>query len=253
MHPYLPRETFDLKTRATAAIRMNASDYAEFVKYRLYRSHGFWNSFIREYYDMTRSAFLKYSFQVRIGNMDGLFVAYHNTQEIFGFQYVAREELDQVLFGNSQLGDQAFTLSLSLLNLSLNQVMSTWGDVKAFRLTFAATDVGLDLYAEDLSPDRESRLQKWTIQLTRMINGTFVSTLPDLQNEDDRLDLRYVVQRFDEDCSDEFSSLQRRVEKRMHRVVSDRDKEFLRRLFQPRFSETDHEGLEEPTRRVDEL
>lgn len=38
---------------------------------------------------MTRSAFLKYSMQVRIGNMDGIFVAYHNTARIFGFQYIS--------------------------------------------------------------------------------------------------------------------------------------------------------------------
>lgn len=38
---------------------------------------------------MTRSAFLKYSMQVRIGDMDGIFVAYHNTARIFGFQYIS--------------------------------------------------------------------------------------------------------------------------------------------------------------------
>ena len=44
---------------------------------------------LRRFYDMTRSAFLKYSMQVRIGNMDGIFVAYHNTARIFGFQYIS--------------------------------------------------------------------------------------------------------------------------------------------------------------------
>lgn len=41
------------------------------------------------FYDMSRSAFLKYSMQVRIGDMDGIFVAYHNTARIFGFQYIS--------------------------------------------------------------------------------------------------------------------------------------------------------------------
>lgn len=31
---------------------------------------------------------IKDSFQVRIGGMDGIFLAYHNTSRIFGFQYV---------------------------------------------------------------------------------------------------------------------------------------------------------------------
>jgi hypothetical protein len=41
------------------------------------------------FYDMSRAAFLKYSMQVRIGDMDGIFVAYHNTARIFGFQYIS--------------------------------------------------------------------------------------------------------------------------------------------------------------------
>lgn len=31
---------------------------------------------------------LKYSMQVRIGMMDGIFLAYHNTKRLFGFQYI---------------------------------------------------------------------------------------------------------------------------------------------------------------------
>ena len=46
-----------------------------------------------------RAAFLKYSFQARIGNMDGIFVAYHNTARIFGFQYLPLEEMDERLYG----------------------------------------------------------------------------------------------------------------------------------------------------------
>lgn len=44
---------------------------------------------VLRFYDMSRAAFLKYSMQVRIGDMDGIFVAYHNTARIFGFQYIS--------------------------------------------------------------------------------------------------------------------------------------------------------------------
>ena len=67
---------------------------------------GSMNSYEREFYDMIRSAFLKYSFQVRIGHMNGIFVAYHNTEEIFGFEYVSIQEIDQNLFGSHSLGDK---------------------------------------------------------------------------------------------------------------------------------------------------
>jgi hypothetical protein len=31
---------------------------------------------------------IRVSFQARIGDMDGIFVAYHNTARVFGFQYL---------------------------------------------------------------------------------------------------------------------------------------------------------------------
>ena len=37
---------------------------------------------------MIRSTLLKYSMQARIGMMDGIFLAYHNTSRLFGFQYM---------------------------------------------------------------------------------------------------------------------------------------------------------------------
>ena len=42
---------------------------------------------------------MKYNLQVRIGCMGGIFVAYHNTKEMFGFEYLSKEDLDQCLFG----------------------------------------------------------------------------------------------------------------------------------------------------------
>jgi hypothetical protein len=51
---------FDLKTRATYAIRSNMANYASHVGYRLTRVRGPFSSFEREFYDMIRSAFIKY-------------------------------------------------------------------------------------------------------------------------------------------------------------------------------------------------
>lgn len=116
--PRLPGTgTFDLKTRAVISVRMDMKDDKS-TGYEIRQRFGEWNSFEREYHDMIRAAFLKYSLQVRMGRMDGVFVAFHNTQRIFGFQYVSLEEMDLALHGSDSrsVGDQEFKASLALLN-----------------------------------------------------------------------------------------------------------------------------------------
>ncbi len=114
---------FDLKTRAVAAVRMLMRDHEKGVGYQIKERFGTWESYEREYFDMMRSAFLKYSLQVRMGRMDGIFVAFHNTERLFGFQYVPITEMDLALHGQSNgvLGDQEFSLSIQLLNHIFNE------------------------------------------------------------------------------------------------------------------------------------
>lgn len=118
--PRLPNGTFDLKTRAVVAIRNDRANYTEGCGYQIRFSHGLWESFEREYWDMVRAAFLKYNFQARIGHMDGIFVAYHNTAQIFGFQYISLEEMNLRLFGSNEMGDKAYRMSLGLLEQILD-------------------------------------------------------------------------------------------------------------------------------------
>ena len=61
------------------------------------------------------------SFQARIGNMDGVFVTYHNTERIFGFQYVPLSEMDARLFGERAAGDVIFEKCLLLLEAVLDE------------------------------------------------------------------------------------------------------------------------------------
>jgi hypothetical protein len=116
--PRLPGTgVFDLKTRAVVSIRMNHTEYEEGTGYQLRYARGEWESFEREFYDMTRATLLKYSLQVRMGRMDGIFIAFHNIERIFGFQYLSIADIDQVIHGqtNTCLGDQEFKLSVGLL------------------------------------------------------------------------------------------------------------------------------------------
>ncbi|KAH6854277.1 mitochondrial protein Pet127-domain-containing protein [Chaetomium sp. MPI-CAGE-AT-0009] len=128
---------FDLKTRAVISIRMDTRDFHKGMGYEIRNRFGQWESFEREYYDMIRSAFLKYSLQVRMGRMDGIFVAYHNTERIFGFQYIPLQEMDLSLHGQEDmtLGDREFKLSLHLLNKVLDKAVAKYPG-RSLRLHF---------------------------------------------------------------------------------------------------------------------
>lgn len=121
---------FDLKTRAVVSIRMDAQDFQRGLGYEIRNRFGQWESFEREYFDMIRSAFLKYSLQVRMGRMDGIYVAFHNTERIFGFQYISINEMDLALHGteDTELGDREFMLSLHLLNAVMDKASERFPD-----------------------------------------------------------------------------------------------------------------------------
>ena len=114
---------FDLKTRSVVSIRMDVANYEHGVGYEIKSRQGEWESYEREYHDMIRAAFLKYSLQVRMGRMDGIFVAFHNIERIFGFQYISLAEMDSTLHGqwDTSIGDQEFRLSLALMNKVLDR------------------------------------------------------------------------------------------------------------------------------------
>lgn len=91
---------FEIKTRATSPIRYDLVNYKDYLDYELKTPLGRYESFEREYYDLIRGAFLKYGFQMKIGGMDGALVAYHNTQSIYGFEYIRTSEVLKRVFGN---------------------------------------------------------------------------------------------------------------------------------------------------------
>lgn len=51
--------------------------------------------------------------------MDGIFVAYHNTATLFGFQYIPLEEMNKRIFGSTEMAEQAFRLCLALMERTL--------------------------------------------------------------------------------------------------------------------------------------
>ena len=54
--------------------------------------------------------------------MDGVFVAYHNTAKLFGFQYIPLVDMDERLFGSSESGERVFEMSVSLMEALMEEI-----------------------------------------------------------------------------------------------------------------------------------
>ena len=178
--PRLPKKSFDLKTRATLPIRMDINNYRDYLTYRLHRPYGLYESFERELFDLCRSALLKYNFQVRIGDMDGIMIAYHNTAEIFGFQYLTRAEMDEILYGNTETGDAVFKVVLKLYDHVLESIVSLYRNDEALKLTFSlnkdASKLTIFSEIEDLegtnsNGSTEKSFNQFALSVVNFING----------------------------------------------------------------------------------
>jgi hypothetical protein len=178
--PRLPKKSFDLKTRATLPIRMDVNNYRDYLSYKLHRPYGLYESFEREFFDLCRSALLKYNFQVRIGDMDGIMIAYHNTAEIFGFQYLTRAEMDEILYGNVATGDSVFKMVLKLYDHVLESIVSLYKNDEAIKLTFSlnkdASKLTIFSESEDetmttASTPSEKSFNQFVLSVSNFING----------------------------------------------------------------------------------
>ncbi|OJD38970.1 mitochondrial membrane protein pet127 [Diplodia corticola] len=156
---------FDLKTRAVVSIRMDVQDWQENTGYQIKTGTGDFESFEREYYDMMRSTMLKYSLQVRMGRMDGIFVAFHNIERIFGFQYVSLDEMDMALHSpksrTRHLGDQEFRISVDLLNKALNTATERFPET-SIRFHFEAREGNepfMYIFAEAMPEEEVRKIQ----------------------------------------------------------------------------------------------
>lgn len=136
---------FDLKTRATFPIRVFSEEFREeHLEYKLDRLRGNKNSFEREYYDMARSSFLRNSFQTRIGNMSGIFVVYHNTDEVFGFEFLKRQELEQALYQSETMADFVYYSTLQMFHELLHTITGHYDPNKPLNITMQTTQIGLN-------------------------------------------------------------------------------------------------------------
>eukprot|EP00188_Purpureofilum_apyrenoidigerum_P000962 Plantae.Rhodophyta-Purpureofilum_apyrenoidigerum.ctg14918.p1 GENE.Plantae.Rhodophyta-Purpureofilum_apyrenoidigerum.ctg14918~~Plantae.Rhodophyta-Purpureofilum_apyrenoidigerum.ctg14918.p1 ORF type:complete len:635 (+),score=133.71 Plantae.Rhodophyta-Purpureofilum_apyrenoidigerum.ctg14918:1082-2986(+) len=148
---------FEIKSRAVAPIRYQLSKYEAFLDYKIDRGVGTMNSYELEFYDMIRTAFLRYSLQVRLGRMSGAFICYHNTKEIFGFEYIRREEMERYAFGSEMWADIAFDTTMKLLKEILDTATKTFTNQEdALKITIALSNIpGLDVYIQRVGNDED--------------------------------------------------------------------------------------------------
>ncbi|KAL7267846.1 hypothetical protein RUND412_009548 [Rhizina undulata] len=188
---------FDLKTRAVVSVRMDVLNFHLGSGYHIKGPLGQWESFEREYYDMIRAAFLKYSLQVRMGRMDGIFVAFHNTEKIFGFQYVSLDEMDAALHEGpgSGIGEKEFKLSLQLFNVLLNKATEKYPN-QSLRLHFETRETQtpyMYVFAEPVSEEEIERIQ----QGAKQDMSDFMTSLEEkLSSIEQTAELEEVAQKF---------------------------------------------------------
>ncbi|AGO11795.1 AaceriADR023Cp [[Ashbya] aceris (nom. inval.)] len=172
--PKLPGTgVFDLKTRAVAAVRHDldyVSQNGNSTGYQLMQRSGQFESYEREISELVRNAMLKYSFQARIGAMDGIFVAYHNISRIFGFQYIPLEEMDYIIHSSA---DKRAAMSLARREAALKKLFDPVEYVTRYRFENTERET-----ASKLAQAEFNYSMQLLEQLFQEITGHFPESVP---------------------------------------------------------------------------
>lgn len=175
--PRLPGNgTFDLKTRAVCAIRYDRSSDASKCDYQVWKTSGEFESFEREYDDLIRTgALLKYMFQARIGQMDGIFVAYHNVNSFFGFQYLPLSEIDKIFYTDED-AQKRRELSGTAVQIAENDNIATFFAENQFKASLDIWQTVMQTVISDLE-QTEYRGHAFRLACERFTNANDYSGL----------------------------------------------------------------------------
>jgi len=72
---------------------------------------------------------------VRLGHMNGIFMAYHNTKEMFGFEYIPIQEMDSYIFGSTSFADTSFDIVMKLFQRIISSLTALFPN-ETLQLTF---------------------------------------------------------------------------------------------------------------------
>lgn len=185
---------FDIKTRATLAVRHDRLNVKQASAYTIIKQHGLFESFEREIYDLVRSAMIKYNFQARIGNMSGIFLAYHNTAKMLGFQYLSVENMDSMLFGSHLAGNRVFDKCISVLDMLAENIVKDWPR-KTIEITFEGRRDRLRVWVEHAPKGAKPKVVEYTLEVFNYVNGKEVVDTPPFSDPDSKWDIRYKLHR----------------------------------------------------------
>ncbi|CAD8078816.1 unnamed protein product [Paramecium sonneborni] len=115
---------FEIKARGACPIRYDYPNYRDYLDYEINQYRGLFQSFEREYYDLIRGAFLKWAIQLKIGRMDGAFVAYHNLLEIQGFEYIKSSEIYKRVFGTEEFSDLSLLVGSRIATKMFDEIIA---------------------------------------------------------------------------------------------------------------------------------
>lgn len=160
-----------LKGNTSTCVALHSSNTCELTKFIIHRNP------------------IAFRFQVRIGEMDGIFLAYHNTEQLFGFQYVTREEMETRLFGGPTQGEKIFEQCVQCLETVSQEIVSCFPG-RDIRCTFNTPGSSLSAFLEpeqwDETTEGPKPIVKIIISSTNYINSHRVHGPLDLGQPDDQ-------------------------------------------------------------------
>jgi hypothetical protein len=207
---------FEIKTRAVAPIRYDVHGYQDYLDYEVSSLYGRHSSYEREYYDLIRGAFLKYLFQLKIGGMKGALVSYHNTQKIFGFEYISLLDMERRILGNSNFSDIIFKASLKMIEEVLDQITSDFPEPDKLLIGVYANewkgtlDIFVEIVDENSYKDYDKvkpreiidyyyltgyrpNVHKYTILINPILNNVITTFSPILFENNDTFHVKYQI------------------------------------------------------------
>ena len=158
--------------------------------------------------------------------MDGAFVAYHNTQRVFGFEYIKLKEMEERVFGWSEFSDQIFKASLVLIEKVLDYILTDMGEnsKQILKLGFYANEQRklLDIFVEIFEDEEEykertqkgvlknsddaleyysklkikPRVIRYVAEIYTILNGLKIDYSPILYEKGDYLEVKYNIGRY---------------------------------------------------------
>ena len=86
-----------------------------------------------------------------------MFVAYHNTKEIFGFEFISIEEMEKIYFGDHQHAEFEFSSLLNITKNVLSKITSTYPG-QDLCILFGLNQQCMDIFVSPCEPGVEDEI-----------------------------------------------------------------------------------------------